>query len=181
MSTQTTVFSSQWLKMLSIITLLSVPLWSLAQPIKDWDRGYGGSGYENCNAVLQTTDLGYVLGGNTSTGVASGDISEDTRDDTSIPFWIPNSVGDFWVIRTDTDGELLWDARYGGNRSDICWGLVETDDGGFLFGGESFSDDLLGERTDTSVAEILTTGLSKRMPTEILNGIALTEAILLML
>ncbi len=118
-----------------------------AQPIKEWDRGYGGSGWENCNYVQQTSDLGYILGGNTTSGI-SGDITEATRDDGSLP-WAWYNTSDFWILRTDANGDVLWDARFGGNRMDILWGLVESTDGGYLLGGQSISD-LSGDKTEAS-------------------------------
>lgn len=131
-----------------ILCFLSINSISQAQPLKAWDKGYGGEGYEDCNAAIQTTDLGYLLGGVTSSDV-SGDIADPTYDDLSIPWWFLHVRGDFWALRTDEDGNMLWEARFGGNKEDRMWGVQETSDGGFLLGGQSYSD-MSGTKTDTS-------------------------------
>ena len=120
----------------------------MAQPVKDWDKGYGGEGYEDCNAAIQTTDLGYLLGGITDSD-PSGDITEPSRDVQSLPWWFPNQIGDYWAIRTDEVGDTIWTARFGGNMEDRMWAVVETNDGGSLLGGVSYSDST-GDRTHHS-------------------------------
>ncbi len=134
--------------MLPILCFLGIYSFGVAQPVKDWDFGYGGDGWEDCNAAIETTDLGFLLGGITSSD-ANGDVSQPTRDDPTIPWWIPNTSGDYWVLRTDINGEDLWEARFGGNKEDRLWGLEQTSDGGFILGGQSYSD-ISGEKSDSS-------------------------------
>ncbi len=143
---------SQYILKLCYSILPVICFWSLsftgnAQPIKDWDKGYGGAGWEDCNAAIQTSDLGYLLGGITTSDV-SGDVDEPSLDDLSIPWWLPNIRGDYWVLRTDDNGNELWNARFGGDREDRLWGVAETNDGGFILGGQSYSG-LSGTKTDT--------------------------------
>ncbi len=135
-------------RILLILCLSSVCSISVAQPIKDWDKGYGGEGYEDCNAAVQTNDLGYLLGGVTDSD-PSGDIADTSQDFSTLPWWIPNQIGDFWAVRTDVEGELIWESRFGGNLEDRMWAILETDDGGALLGGVSYSDST-GDRTQPS-------------------------------
>lgn len=39
-----------------------------------------------------------------------------------------------------------WDKRFGGNKHDFLNIVVQTNDGGFLLGGQSFSDNI-GDKT----------------------------------
>ena len=94
---------------------------------KVWDKSYGGTGEDVLYSLQQTRDGGFVLGGYSISG-ASG-------NKTSM-----NSGGyDFWVVRTDANGNLLWDHSFGGNNDDFMRSVWQTTDGGFLLGGQSLS------------------------------------------
>ncbi|WP_143164706.1 DUF6443 domain-containing protein [Chryseolinea serpens] len=88
--------------------------------IKEWDKAFGTAGWDVCNAVVQTSDGGYLLG-----GFASGD-----NDYTA---------ANYWVIKIDAHGERQWDKKFRGDSFDHLTTMVQTDDGGFLLGGASSS------------------------------------------
>lgn len=46
---------------------------------------------------------------------------------------------DFWLIKTDSDGDIQWSETYGGSHNDLPSAFVETSDGGFLLCGETQS------------------------------------------
>lgn len=117
-----------------LVLLCAVGTTAVAQPVLEWDKSYGGLLWEDCNAVLQTYDGGYLLGGYTSSPV-SGDVSENSFDLTANP----PDVGDFWIVRTDANGNLLWDKRIGGDGEDRAWTLRELPDSTYLVGGWSRS------------------------------------------
>lgn len=52
---------------------------------------------------------------------------------------------DYWVVRIDIDGNLIWAKTYGGSEDDSANDVVPLDDGSFLIIGESKSTD--GDRT----------------------------------
>ena len=52
-----------------------------------WDRTYGGSGRDEARALIQTTDGGYAVAGDTRSKGAGGD--------------------DFWVIKMDSHGNMI--------------------------------------------------------------------------
>jgi len=84
-----------------------------------WSRTYGGAGQEVAYAVVETSDGGYALAGYTlSFGAGSYD---------------------FWLVKTDADGSMIWNQRYGGAEDDIAYSLVVTSDGGFAIAGETSS------------------------------------------
>jgi len=86
-----------------------------------WSRTYGGAGYENCYSSQQTTDGGYVLAGFTGTFAAGS--------------------RDFWLVKTNANGDSLWSRTYGGSESDECYSVQQTDDGGYVLAGYTDSFD----------------------------------------
>jgi VCBS repeat-containing protein len=98
-----------------------------ANGTKVWDRRFGGSGQDICNDVVATTDGGYVLAGDSSSG-ADGDKSEASRGNS-----------DYWAVKIDASGAKVWDKRFGGSSTDDCTGVLATSDGGYLLAGQSIS------------------------------------------
>jgi len=95
--------------------------------IKEWDRRFGGSESDFLSTIAQTSDGGYILGGNSSSD-ANGDKTQDSRGES-----------DYWVVKINAAGVKEWDRRFGGNKNDNFYDLVQTSDGGYILGGESFS------------------------------------------
>ncbi|MDF1697730.1 MAG: T9SS type A sorting domain-containing protein [Saprospiraceae bacterium] len=87
----------------------------------EWERSYGGSEEDMAYGIDQTSDQGYIVAGRAYS--EDGDIS--------------NHIGglDYWVLRLDADGEILWENSYGGNNWDWAYGVDLTQDGGFILGG----------------------------------------------
>ena len=94
---------------------------------KLWDRSFGGTLDDLATSVRQTSDGGYVLAGYSASS-ASGN-KESSGFGTS----------DFWIVRTDRDGQKLWDRSFGGSRDEELYVVRETSDGGFVLGGYSQS------------------------------------------
>jgi pimeloyl-ACP methyl ester carboxylesterase len=85
-----------------------------------WDKTYGGTGGENgMGETLQTSDGGYVILGNTSSFGAGS--------------------SDFWLIKTDSDGNMQWNKTYGGALDDSGLGMCSTSDGGYALCGSTRS------------------------------------------
>ena len=104
---------------------------------KRWDRSYGGGSMDYLQGLLSTSDGGFLLGGHSFSGVG-GDKSEPSR-----------GGYDYWLVRTDALGEIVWDKRFGGNNDDYCYGLQATSEGEFLVGGYSFSG-MYGDKSQPS-------------------------------
>ena len=91
---------------------------------KVWDRIYGGNGNDLAFSLIQTTDGGYTIAGYVVTGYIS---SKDAGN------------RDFWVIKLDEQGNMVWDRIYGGNGNDLARSLIQTTDGGYAIAGSTSS------------------------------------------
>ena len=100
----------------------------------EWQNTIGGSGDDNLQSVQQTVDGGYILGGNSSSGI-SGDKTE------------VSSMYDYWVVKLNNDGNIEWQNTIGGNMSDIMYSVQQTPDGGYILGGISLSS-ISGDKTE---------------------------------
>lgn len=87
-----------------------------------WNYTYGGSESDTFWSVQQTADGGYLMAGNThSFGIGTFGIYSG------------------WLVKTDRDGNLLWNRTYGGEVADGARSVVETSDGGYVFAGSTWS------------------------------------------
>ena len=84
-----------------------------------WNKTYGGTDYDEALALVQTGDGGYALTGYTeSFGVGSAD---------------------FYLVKTDSIGNMQWNKTYGGTGDDVAFALVQTGDGGYALAGYTTS------------------------------------------
>jgi len=86
-----------------------------------WARAYGGDANDDAFALIQTADGGFALAGYTI-------LDEDNPDDM-----------DGWLVKTDADGELQWNALYSGNRQESWNDLKQLPDGGYILIGTTDS------------------------------------------
>jgi hypothetical protein len=100
-----------------------------------WEYTIGGSLNEGVSSIEQTLDGGYIFGGSSRSNI-SGDKSE-------------NSIGgyDFWMVKTDSLGNFLWQNTIGGVSDDRLISLQQTSDGGYILGGSSTSD-ISGDKSE---------------------------------
>lgn len=112
-------------------------LYAQVWPVKEWDKRFGGSGSDALYAIQQTTDGGYLLGGDSDSPV-SGDKSQDNKGST-----------DFWMVKTNAAGTKEWDKSFGGNLAENMYAVMQTNDGGFILGGESKSG-ISGDKTQNA-------------------------------
>ena len=104
----------------------------------DWDNTVDSFGSDRPSSIIQSADGGYMVL-STSSG-ANGDKSEASIGDSA----------DLWVIKLDQNGNFVWDHTIGGTHNDISWGnIIQTSDGGYLIGGESFSS-ISGDKSENS-------------------------------
>ena len=104
----------------------------------EWQNTIGGSGEDYLYSIQQTTDGGYILGGESWSGI-SGDKTEAS--------W---GSSDYWVVKLNSSGAIEWQNTIGGSSTDYLYSLQQTSDGGYILGGWSQSG-LTGDKTEASM------------------------------
>ncbi|MDH5461789.1 MAG: hypothetical protein OEX09_06175, partial [Candidatus Bathyarchaeota archaeon] len=91
-------------------------------PVLEWERTYGGAVDDRASCVVQTNDGGHAIAGHTySFGAGSSDA---------------------WLVKTDANGNSMWNRTYGGTSMDAASSVIQTNDGGYALVGftESFGN-----------------------------------------
>ncbi|HQZ78358.1 MAG TPA: T9SS C-terminal target domain-containing protein, partial [Bacteroidia bacterium] len=118
------------------ILLLIFTTTTHAQEI-EWQKSFGGDSVDILNSIQQTSDGGYILGGN-SNSLISGDHTEPSH-----------GLGDYWVLKLDATGNIQWQNTIGGDFDDDLRYIQQTTDGGYILGGFSESS-ISGDKTENS-------------------------------
>ena len=92
-----------------------------------WSKCYGGSQSDYGESIVQTTDGGYILAGQTNS--IDGDVSSNHGD------------YDAWVVKLNDTGAIQWSKCYGGFNGDAAFVIVKTLDGGYIFSANTLSTD----------------------------------------
>lgn len=93
-----------------------------------WEKTYGGTDIEEFHTISPTYESGYIIGGGTnsdSLDVQSGN----------------HGRGDYWIVKVDSIGEIQWEHTYGGSREDNLRYVLPLEEGGYILGGYSCSED----------------------------------------
>jgi hypothetical protein len=96
-----------------------------------WQVLLGGSGNEYAISLAPSGDGGYFIGGSTTSadGQVTGYHSSGTY------------TFDWWVVKVDGSGNLVWEKTLGGTKDDQCFGIHGTPDGGCIAVGYVSSSD----------------------------------------
>lgn len=92
---------------------------------KLWQKTYGGTADEQANAIIQTSDGGYLIAANTQSN--DGDVSGN------------HGGSDVWILKLDALGTLLWQKTYGGSLSENASFILPTPDGNYMISAQSNS------------------------------------------
>ncbi|XOV67657.1 MAG: T9SS C-terminal target domain-containing protein [Fluviicola sp.] len=91
----------------------------------EWQKSYGGSGWDSAKSIQPTQDGGFIVAGESES--SDGDVSGSHGD------------MDFWILKLDGSGNLTWQKSFGGSNWDSAESIQETNDGGFIVAGASES------------------------------------------
>ncbi|MBP6333916.1 MAG: T9SS type A sorting domain-containing protein [Bacteroidia bacterium] len=115
-------------KILLCVSVLFIAICSNAQVT--FQKSYGEFFVDMGQSMVQTNDGGFCI-----VGMTGPDLADSS---------------DILVIRTDAEGSQIWSARLAGPKDDIITDIVQTNDGGFLLVGNTFSSP-----TDTAFSDII--------------------------
>ncbi|MFZ1592194.1 MAG: MopE-related protein, partial [Chitinophagales bacterium] len=104
----------------------------------EWQNTIGGSGTDYLRDIDITTDGGYILGGYSS--------SPADYDKTE-PVIGGGSGSDYWIIKLNATGNIIWQNTIGGTAYDYLQSIEQTTDGGYILGGYS-SSSVSGDKTE---------------------------------
>ncbi|MFH1052173.1 MAG: choice-of-anchor D domain-containing protein [bacterium] len=93
-----------------------------------WKKCYGGTNNDRAKSVIETRDGNYIVIGSTQS--TDGDISGKNQNDS-----------DFWIIKLNQDGKILWEKHLGGSLYDWAYSIIESNDGGYVAIGSTTSSD----------------------------------------
>lgn len=101
----------------------------------EWQKTIGGNNEDQFASIYQTNDNGFIIGGSSYSGI-SGLKTEPSK-----------GSDDFWVMKLDSFGSILWQKTIGGINSDGIASIDKTLDGYFLLCGNS-SSPISGDKTE---------------------------------
>ncbi|QHT69978.1 S8 family serine peptidase [Rhodocytophaga rosea] len=104
---------------------------------KQWDKRFGGSAGDYLNTIIRTSDGGYLLGGNSQSGI-SGDKSQASQ-----------GGQDYWIVKISSTGAKQWDKRFGGSANDDLHTLHQLSSGEYMLTGYSASG-ISGDKSQAS-------------------------------
>ena len=85
----------------------------------EWEQIFGGDNRDIANDIAETIEGGFIMTGSTNS--------------------FNNGDYDNWVIKTDINGNMIWEQIYGGDRDDGGRAISQTSDGGYIITGYTYS------------------------------------------
>lgn len=93
----------------------------------DWQRTYGGSGFDFGHSIITTEDNGYLVVGTTQSD--DGDVQQNYGS------------RDVWVLKLNAFGILQWEQNYGGSGIDQGTRAIQLPDETYAILGHTNSED----------------------------------------
>ncbi len=103
-----------------------------------WENTIGSTNGDYAAGSIQTSDNGYITGGFSFSGVG------EDKTEPQIGF------ADYWIVKTDSSGNVVWDKTIGGGDYDYMYCLSQTKNNGYMIGGSSNSG-ASGVKTEPSM------------------------------
>ncbi|GEM_PF-1461892 len=85
-----------------------------------WYKTYGGSSSDECYCAIPTNDSGFIMAGWNASYSGGEDV-------------------DAWLLKTDSEGNMVWSRMFGGGRPDMFYHVDQTPDGGYIACGRTHS------------------------------------------
>ena len=103
----------------------------------EWENTIGGNNPDYLNDITEIPGGGYLL---------IGASSSDASGEKSTTAFGGLGYDDYWIIKLDVNGNVLWEKIYGGDSGDYATCVTALPDGNFLIGGNS-SSQISGNKT----------------------------------
>ncbi|MFZ8802650.1 MAG: hypothetical protein ACO2PO_06640 [Candidatus Calescibacterium sp.] len=84
-----------------------------------WTKTIGGKGTDKAYSIIQSSDGGYVVAGETRSFGAG--------------------YSDFYVVKLDSSGNVQWTKTIGGKDTDEAYSIIQSSDGGYVVAGRTRS------------------------------------------
>ena len=102
--------------MFKYFTMILLLISTIVQAQIAFQKTFGGVQEEECDAVVQTEDGGFMLAASTRS--------------------YGNGNYDLYIIRTNLYGDTLWTRTFGGTGFDIAKDIIKIDDTNYLIAGD---------------------------------------------
>jgi hypothetical protein len=99
----------------NIIKTTKISNFNEYKPKETWNKTFGGTNLDWGWSVQETTDGGFIIAGETVSFGSGG--------------------YDAWLIKTDSNGNEIWNKTYGGTAKDGVRSVKQTNDSGYIIGG----------------------------------------------
>lgn len=86
-----------------------------------WQNTFGSIYHDDGTQIRQTSDGNYIVSGSYS--------------------FFPTDTSDFWILKLDTSGAIIWQKTYGGTLRESPYDIQQTNDGGYILAGYTQSND----------------------------------------
>lgn len=109
-----------------------------------WEKTYKNESHDGTDIIysmIKTSDNGYAFAGYTTS---------------------PLTFRDFWIVKLDEQGGKMWDSIYGNEREDIARSIYQTDDGGYIVGGHTWSGSEISASRDAVVLKFDAQGVFEK-------------------
>lgn len=108
---------------------------------KEWSKCFGGTSEDDGRSIVQSTDNNLVI------------LCQIHSNDGDI-YPVINVEADYWLIKLNSNGTILWKRAYGGSGHEVAKCLLQTSDNGYIFVGDSYtldSGDVTGNHGDDDI------------------------------
>ena len=114
-----------------LLSVLTAAVWGVpadaAEPSIQWEKTFGGTGFDHAYSICGTSDGGYIIVG--YSGSENGDAVGNHGEE------------DVLAIKLGADGAPEWKKSLGGSGDDCASSVIQTADGGYVLAGWSDSHD----------------------------------------
>jgi hypothetical protein len=94
----------------------------------EWQNSIGGSGFDFAYSIQQTNDGGYIVASISNSN--DGDVTGN------------HGSYDSWVVKLTSIGTVEWQKTLGGTVEDYACSIQQTNDGGYIVAGFTYSNDV---------------------------------------